>query len=402
MPQNIGVAQAESQQDPESDVRQTGADTAVVLPKQIQQFTGEDVMTLAELIDRFHQYIHKYDLYVNENKESFASDATLEKTLGISGIHPVAELTRLISSHLSNQFPVDEKHGKHSEQLSTQQPKRSGEASLGQLPKRSESKEEAVAAQTKLRSRSKSRVPQTNDRPVVVKKTGLNTAVVLSKRMQNFAGMEMMTRAKLFSRFVQYIRENNLYIQGDKRRFKCDATLEILLGTTGIHNRSQIMRLMSPHLTSPSLMGVEYERRSRQLFEKDLKQRGAMDRRQLRFIKDPRGRNSPKKQALRERGVGLFADVEIAPALQLLCGRQQRMSRPQVLKAVWSYIKIHNLQDPSKRRHIIVNDMLRNGLQISADRKWIDCFDVTGYVSSQLTTRKAPSVSAAPDERRSR
>lgn len=435
--QNTDAAQAELRPKPKSNAHQrsgeavlagqVGINTAIVLPKQMQQFTGEKVMTLMDLIDHFHKYILENNLYYNENKESFFCDATLERALGVYGVHPIAKLAQLISPHFTNPFAVDAEYKQHAEQLLAQHPKRDGGINLGQIRERNdlrgrngrdahqelspsrgqmlafgardmssttqfagkESAGKTTVAQTKLRSKSKAKVPQTNDGPVVVKKTGLNTAMVLSKRMQEFAGTEMMTRAELCSLFLQYIRENNLYVQGDRQRFKCDATLEVLFGTTGIHNRSHIMRLMSPHLTSPSLMGAEYERRSRQLFEEELKERGAIDRRQLRFVKDSRGRNSPKKQALRKRGIGLFAEVEIAPRLQPLCGGQQRMSRPQALKAVWRYIKTNNLQDPSKRRRIIVNEVLRNALQVSADREWIDCFHVTGYVSNQLTSIKA-------------
>lgn len=410
----------------------------MVLSKQLQQFTGEETMTLAELIIRLHRHITENNLYVQGNKKKFVRDKTLEKMLGTSGTHLIANLTRLILPQLQSTSATNAEHDQYSEQVQTRRPERKEVFNSKQSRQRNEprsrnlrnSQQEPTlshhrmagfeapdtppsvlytreersdtvsAARIKPRSKSKRSEPRTKNGLVVVKKTGLNTAMVLSKRMQKFAGADMMTRAELFRRILLYIRDNNLYVQNDKNRFTCDRTLEMLLGTVGIQNRSQIMRLMGPHLMNPTVMGAEYEKRSRKMFEEELKQRGAMNRRELRFIKDPRGRNSPKKIELREKGVGLYAEVDIAPSLRPLCEGRKRMSRPQVLKAVWNYIKTHNLQHPNKRRYIIVSDVLRKALQVGVDREWIDSFEVTGYVCKLLTSRKMSNGSTASGKRR--
>lgn len=46
-----------------------------------------------------------------------------------------------------------------------------------------------------------------------------------------------------------------------------------------------------------------------------------------------------------------------APLATLL--KAERMSRPQVVKHIWDYIKANNLQNPEDRREIIFDDNLK-------------------------------------------
>jgi upstream activation factor subunit UAF30 len=48
----------------------------------------------------------------------------------------------------------------------------------------------------------------------------------------------------------------------------------------------------------------------------------------------------------------------LSPALQAFLGGVETMPRTQVVKAIWDYIKAHNLQDPACRRNIIPDEKL--------------------------------------------
>lgn len=48
----------------------------------------------------------------------------------------------------------------------------------------------------------------------------------------------------------------------------------------------------------------------------------------------------------------------MSPQLQEFLGEEQ-MPRTQVVKAVWDYIKLHNLQNPDDRREIICDDAMK-------------------------------------------
>jgi chromatin remodeling complex protein RSC6 len=57
--------------------------------------------------------------------------------------------------------------------------------------------------------------------------------------------------------------------------------------------------------------------------------------------------------------------MRLSDPLFALMGRQRRyMSRPQVIKGLWKYIKAHTLQDPQDGRQILCDDTLREVMQV--------------------------------------
>ncbi len=52
------------------------------------------------------------------------------------------------------------------------------------------------------------------------------------------------------------------------------------------------------------------------------------------------------------------APLKPSPQLAEVLGSATPISRPQVAKKVWAYIKKHNLQDPKKRREIVADEKL--------------------------------------------
>ena len=60
------------------------------------------------------------------------------------------------------------------------------------------------------------------------------------------------------------------------------------------------------------------------------------------------------------------------------------MSRPQVVKRLWEYIKEHNLQDPMDKRSIICDDKLR--AVFNRDR--VDMFKMNKILSTHVKARE--------------
>ncbi|KAK2068991.1 hypothetical protein P8C59_003601 [Phyllachora maydis] len=60
----------------------------------------------------------------------------------------------------------------------------------------------------------------------------------------------------------------------------------------------------------------------------------------------------------RKAGGGFAKPFALSPALQGLVGDAQ-MSRPQVVKKIWEYIKANDLQDPNDKREIICDDKMQ-------------------------------------------
>lgn len=215
----------------------------------------------------------------------------------------------------------------------------------------------------------------------VIRKTGMNSAMVLSKELQQLLGEELLMRTDIISRLCEYIREKNLYVEGDKRRFICDDTMSRALRTDGEHLVLHIHKLLGPLLTSPSKLGPDYVERSDELFQQYLKEKGAIDISEKKK-REGRGKFSAKvQQKYRELGSGMFADVGLEPSLREICGGRATMSRPQAMKAVWDYIKLNRLQDPKSGRRIIMRKDLRDALQITDPNiSTLDSFHLSGYV----------------------
>ncbi|CAI5722914.1 hypothetical protein KXD40_004361 [Peronospora effusa] len=61
-------------------------------------------------------------------------------------------------------------------------------------------------------------------------------------------------------------------------------------------------------------------------------------------------------------GGGFNAQLCLSPELAQVVGAET-MARPQVVKALWAYIREHNLQDPNNKKSIILDDTLRGVFQ---------------------------------------
>ena len=59
-------------------------------------------------------------------------------------------------------------------------------------------------------------------------------------------------------------------------------------------------------------------------------------------------------------GGGLTAQKEISPEMARFLGKQDRLAaRTEIVKAIWAYVREHNLQNPTDKREIILDDTLK-------------------------------------------
>lgn len=74
------------------------------------------------------------------------------------------------------------------------------------------------------------------------------------------------------------------------------------------------------------------------------------------------------------------APLKPSPQLAEVLGSPDPISRPQVAKKVWAYIKKHKLQDPEKRREIVADDKLKKVF----GKPRLDMFQMTKAISKHL------------------
>jgi chromatin remodeling complex protein RSC6 len=81
----------------------------------------------------------------------------------------------------------------------------------------------------------------------------------------------------------------------------------------------------------------------------------------------------------RKANPALLKPMELSPDLEAVVGKGP-MSRSEVVKKMWDYIKAHNLQNPSNKRNILSDDKLRSIFR----KDEVTMFEMTKLVSAHL------------------
>lgn len=81
--------------------------------------------------------------------------------------------------------------------------------------------------------------------------------------------------------------------------------------------------------------------------------------------------DEPQRKEKRQRGgnSAFLAPLKLSDALVKFLGTGEGgLPRSDVIKRIWDYIKLNNLQDPSDRRQIICDDKLKELLEVDTFR----------------------------------
>ncbi len=81
----------------------------------------------------------------------------------------------------------------------------------------------------------------------------------------------------------------------------------------------------------------------------------------------------------RKANPALLKPMELSPELEAVVGKGP-MSRGDVVKKMWDYIKANNLQNPSNKRNIMSDDKLR----AIFGKDEVTMFEMTKLVSTHL------------------
>lgn len=83
-----------------------------------------------------------------------------------------------------------------------------------------------------------------------------------------------------------------------------------------------------------------------------------------------------------EKKVSAFMKpMNLSADLEAVVGKGP-MPRSEVVKALWVYIKKHNLQDPQKKRNIVADAKLK---VVFGGKAVVDMFEMTKLVSKHLS-----------------
>ncbi|KAF4380754.1 hypothetical protein F8388_017108 [Cannabis sativa] len=209
---------------------------------------------------------------------------------------------------------------------------------------------------------------------------GFSKICALSPQLQKFMGVSEMARTEVVKQMWTYIRERNLQDPNDRRNIICDEPLTDLFGVNSI-NMFQMNKALSKHIWSldsdngmpqHSACFSDIEALTAlflyTLYRMNPNHSGESEKKRKQE-KEESDETKPKEKRQKGGTSGFNAPLQLSDALVNFLGTGESvLSRAEVIKRMWGYIKQNNLQDPSDKRRII------------SDQKLKELFDVDSFV----------------------
>ncbi|KAG8384431.1 hypothetical protein BUALT_Bualt04G0117200 [Buddleja alternifolia] len=208
-----------------------------------------------------------------------------------------------------------------------------------------EGEEEESSAASTARSSKKKRSSKKEE----VKKRGggFTKLCSLSPELQKFTGVPELARTEVVKLLWKFIRENNLQDPSNRRTIICNDTLRDLFGVDSI-DMFQMNKALAKHIWPLGSDGASISSSA----PKEKQRKQARDEDQ----------DEPKRKEKRPRGgnSAFLAPLKLSDALVKFLGTgESELPRSDVIKRMWDYIKLNNLQDPSDKRQILCDEKLK-------------------------------------------
>eukprot|EP00172_Hildenbrandia_rubra_P004062 Plantae.Rhodophyta-Hildenbrandia_rubra.ctg7500.p1 GENE.Plantae.Rhodophyta-Hildenbrandia_rubra.ctg7500~~Plantae.Rhodophyta-Hildenbrandia_rubra.ctg7500.p1 ORF type:complete len:338 (-),score=76.80 Plantae.Rhodophyta-Hildenbrandia_rubra.ctg7500:551-1564(-) len=227
--------------------------------------------------------------------------------------------------------------------------------------------------------------------PPPTKLKGLMKAVVLAQPLADLLGEVVLPRTKISKRIGEYVKEHDLQNPEDRREILCDdklrKTFDVDKFTYFTLNKHISHLVYKPQDCSAELQALAAKCEEKMLEEVAKKQaedyangidptEKKKSRKRKRVVKlDEDGNPPPRKLN------GLSKPMQLDAVLADVCG-QSVLSRSEVVKKLWEYIKSNNLQDPEDKRNIICDDKLKS---VFDGESRILGFGLSKYLSAHLS-----------------
>ncbi|KAL0377752.1 UNVERIFIED_CONTAM: Upstream activation factor subunit spp27 [Sesamum radiatum] len=299
----------------------------------------------AELIERLREFLSTSDL--NTTTTAIVR-RRLEEDFGIDLSDRKGFIREQVDVYMQSQF---ENADDNEEEINDE-----GEADegVGEVMEEEEEEEEEEVEEEEeeptAASNSKSSTKKRPRKKKEVKKRGgggFTKLCSLSPELQKFTGVPELARTEVVKQLWSYIRENNLQDPSNRRNIICDDTLRNLFGVDTI-DMFQMNKALAKHIWPLDSDGAASTNSAPK--EKQRKQERDEDQ------------DEPKRKEKRQRGgnSAFLAPLKLSDALAKFLGTgESALPRSDVVKRIWEYIKLNNLQDPSDKRQIICDEKLK-------------------------------------------
>lgn len=229
---------------------------------------------------------------------------------------------------------------------------------------------------------------KSSDKPTAeVKKRGggFTKLCSLSPQLQEFVSVPELARTEVVKRLWAYIRENNLQDPTDKRKIICDERLLNIFKVKKI-DMFQMNKALSKHIWTITPENVDAAPREKQ-HKKVKDDKDDTPRKGKRQKKDHSERediDDTPGEGKQQKG-GFLTPLPLSDALIKFFGTgETELSRSDVVKRFWDYIKGNKLQDPSDKRNVICDERLKELFQLDS----FNGFSVAKLLSPHIMKRK--------------
>ncbi|XAR73953.1 hypothetical protein NMG60_11008094 [Bertholletia excelsa] len=303
----------------------------------------------AELIGRLREFLCTSDLNTTTTaivrrklEEDFGVDLSDKKAFIREQIDYYLQI-HLANAEENKQGDDDEGEGNEEEEDGDGE----GAAKVKSEEEEEEEEEEESEEEAGVGTGASKRGSKKQNKEVKKRGGGFCKLCSLSPELQKFVGVPELARTEVVKQLWRYIREKDLQDPSNRRNIICDDTLQALFGVDRI-NMFQMNKALAKHiwpLDSDDAAPVKSTPK-----EKQRKQERKEDS------------DEPKRKEKRQKGgnSGFLAPLPLSDALVKFLGTgESALSRSDVVKRIWEYIKQNNLQDPADKRRIICDEKLR-------------------------------------------
>ncbi|XP_056160830.1 uncharacterized protein LOC115672594 isoform X3 [Syzygium oleosum] len=341
--------------------RRGGFNKLCSLSPQLQSFVGESTLARTEVVKRIWCHIRQKNLQDPSNRRKILCDESLHKLFNVNSID-MFQMNKALAKHIWPLEADDEnaiKQTKNEESVDSQS---DGEVSNAIEEAEDDERNENEEGEEMNGRRSKKGRSTKEDKGVKKRGGGFNKLSSLSPQLQVITGVPELARTEVVKRLWAYIRANSLQDPKNKQTIICDESLRSLFCVDSI-NMFQMNKALSKHIW-PLNDGEAPEKNS-------LKEETCDSTRD-------EDEEEQKDEKQKKRGSGFTAPLPLSDALVKFIGTgESALSRADVVKRMWDYIKQNDLQDPSDKRRVICDEKLRELFEV-------DSF--TGFSVSKLLT----------------
>ncbi|KAA3482393.1 histone acetyltransferase KAT6B isoform X3 [Gossypium australe] len=395
-----------SKSDKKTKKRGGGFQTVCSLSPQLQKVVGESKLARTEVVKKLWVYIKEKDLQDPKNKRNIICDELLRDIFRVNSIN-MFQMNKALTKHIwplsvededsnhemecednddsasmnaesakgevkeeekeeddsvsmnaesaKGEENEEEKEEDDSESLNAENSKEGKEEEKeGEQEEEEDNEEEEEEEEQEGNSRrSKKKRSSKGDKDVKRRGGGFTKLCSLSPQLQAFIGESELARTEVVKRLWTYIREKNLQDPKDKRNVLCDDSLYALFRVKSI-NMFQMNKALSKHIWPLNEEEVQADSAKTERKSKQARERVADEPKQ-------------KEKKQKKGASGFLAPLPLSDALvKFFATGENALSRADVVKKMWEYIKQNDLQDPSDKRRILCDDKLKELFEVDS------------------------------------